>query len=263
VSNATTPAKSRSGEAPGPLLFSWGARALFVGASLRLSPHRNAVAVLALGLDAPFTLSNDDGEVRCRSVLIEPSSLHHLRTDAGRMAFLYVDGLSRDLEVLRSAFLHVGRTASIGHRDEEPLVTRLRALADRTATFAATRTYLEERLQTAHRVDVADGVAASIRYLHAHASERPTLADLARRARLSPSRYRHRFVALTGVPFRRYRTWIAMGAAMRHLARGGSLTEAALEAGFASSAHFSTSFRSMFGLPPSRLQNAMIRREAG
>src|SRR4051794_19452536 len=40
-----------------PALFSWGARALYIGPALGLSAHRNAVAVLAVGLDAQFALS--------------------------------------------------------------------------------------------------------------------------------------------------------------------------------------------------------------
>src|SRR5262245_18784907 len=111
-----------------PLLFSWGGRALFVGASLRLSPHRNAVAVLALGLDGAFTPSNASGAHRCASALIEPNTLHHLRAGKGRMAFLYIDGVSRDLQVLRSAFSQTGRSASMGLTDEAEVVTRLRAL---------------------------------------------------------------------------------------------------------------------------------------
>jgi AraC-like DNA-binding protein len=62
------------------------------------------------------------------------------------------------------------------------------------------------------------------------------------------------FKAATGVPLSRYRLWMAMGSAMRSLLRGDSLTNAALHAGFASSAHFSSSsYREMFGLEPSRL----------
>lgn len=246
-----------------PLLFSWGARALFVGASLRLSPHRNAVAVLAVGLDAPFVLANDEGEVRGRSALIEPNTLHHLRAGEGRMAFLYVDGLSRDLTTLRSAFGEVGASASFAIRGEDELVTQLQALADQRVEFARTRAYLERNVLGVRPSPRADGLAASLRFLHAHASERPTLTMLASQAKLSPSRYRHRFVALTGVPFRRYRTWLSMGAALRQVARGASLTEAALEAGFASSAHFSAAFRGMFGLAPSKLRDAVLRKDGG
>ncbi|MET0342144.1 MAG: AraC family transcriptional regulator [Polyangiales bacterium] len=241
-----------------PLLFSWGARALFVGASLHLTPHRNAVAVLAVSLDGPFTLTNADGAVRCRSALIEPNTRHHLRAGAHRMAFLYVDATGRDLTVLREAFPTLGRLASTAIRAQAALSRALRALAEGRATFADTRAYLDARLLRAPSPPVADPVVASLRFLHAHAADRPTLAALAQEARLSPSRYRHRFVALTGVPFRRYRTWVAMGAALRQVAAGASLTEAAHAAGFASSAHFSTAFRAMFGLAPSRLRDVVL-----
>ena len=44
-----------------------------------------------------------------------------------------------------------------------------------------------------------------------------------------------------------------MGAAVSAYRGGASLTEAAHAAGFASSAHFSTAFRDMFGMTPSEL----------
>jgi AraC-like DNA-binding protein len=62
----------------------------------------------------------------------------------------------------------------------------------------------------------------------------------------------------TGVPLRRYKLWIGMGAAMRAIARDDSLTTAALEAGFSSSAHFSAAFREMFGLEPSRFARGRL-----
>jgi AraC-like DNA-binding protein len=48
-----------------------------------------------------------------------------------------------------------------------------------------------------------------------------------------------------------------MGAAVRASGEGASLTEAAHAAGFASSAHFSSAFRDMFGMMPSDLARAL------
>jgi AraC-like DNA-binding protein len=79
------------------------------------------------------------------------------------------------------------------------------------------------------------------------------LQDAAALACLSPSRFRARFDAELGLPFRRYRLWRRMAAVMREIAAGGNLTEAALSAGFSSSAHLSSAFRQMFGLAPSAL----------
>src|SRR5690606_33483536 len=96
-------------------------------------------------------------------------------------------------------------------------------------------------------------IAAALSVLHADPAARPSLAALAAGAGLSASRFRRLFRAETGVTLRRYRLWVAMGAAVRAVARGETLTVAALDAGFASSAHFSAAFREMFGLEPSRL----------
>lgn len=101
-------------------------------------------------------------------------------------------------------------------------------------------------------------VRSALDVLHADPAARLSLDDLASRAGLSASRFRHLFRAATGVTLRRYRVWIAMGAATRSIAAGENLTAAALDAGFSSSAHFSAAFREMFGLEPSRLARGRL-----
>ena len=79
------------------------------------------------------------------------------------------------------------------------------------------------------------------------------IQEAAELACLSPSRFRARFDAEVGLPFRRYRLWRRMALVMRAIAEGKSLTAAALEAGFSSSAHLSSSFKRMFGLSASEV----------
>src|SRR5829696_8066808 len=86
-------------------LIGWGGRVLYLGPAFGLTPHRHATAVLAVGLDDQLEVADDpaDGATdyrAARSVLILPNSLHHLRIGRGRMAFLYVDPLGRDLKAL-------------------------------------------------------------------------------------------------------------------------------------------------------------------
>lgn len=81
-----------------------------------------------------------------------------------------------------------------------------------------------------------------------------TLAAAAQDAGLSPSRARHLFVEQTGLPFRTYLLWLRIMRAVGLFSSGKSLTAAAHEAGFADSAHFSRTFRRMFGLPAAALQ---------
>jgi AraC family transcriptional regulator len=58
----------------------------------------------------------------------------------------------------------------------------------------------------------------------------------------------------TGLPFRTYLLWLRLTKAVGVFAGGRSLTEAAHEAGFADSAHFSRTFRRMFGTQAAALR---------
>lgn len=268
VSAEASPRNFQKAAAHGtPRLYNWGARALFVGPSLNLSAHRNAVAVVAVGIDGAFGVANDprrpeQGATITRSALIPPNTLHHLSCPNGRMAFLYVDARSRDFARLDEAVATRTKRAGFELACEAALIKLFRALAKGRTGFPETRSKLERTVLGNANTMIHPRVLSAIRRLHQTAADRPTLAQLSKMAGLSPSRFRHLFVEATGVPLRRYRLWIAMGTAMRCLARGKSLTEAAHDAGFSSSAHFSASYRQMFGLEPSRLVRAGLQRSS-
>lgn len=80
------------------------------------------------------------------------------------------------------------------------------------------------------------------------------ISEAATHAGLSPSRASHLFVEETGLPFRHYILWLRLIRAVETYSRGGSLTEAAHEAGFSDSAHLSRTFKRMFGLPAASLK---------
>ena len=81
-----------------------------------------------------------------------------------------------------------------------------------------------------------------------------SLADVAPEIGLSAGRLRHLFVEQTGLPFRTYLLWLRLNTAVRRIVEGASLTEAAYDVGFADSAHFSRTFRRMFGVTPAALR---------
>ena len=246
------------------LLFSWGARALYVGPSLRLSPHRNAVAVLAIGIDQPFGVASDPavpnvGYRSCRTALIPPNTLHHFDIKQGRAAFLYVDARSRDLEHLQSFAAERTANASFDLSIENELIDLSAQLSDRTIDWKQARCRLVEHLEARPSLRMDDRTERLVERLHADPAERTSLADIAGQLQISESRLMHIFKRDLGIPFRRYRLWVSMGAAIRSIRKGATLTDAALEAGFSSSAHFSASFRQMFGIEPSRLGQNITR----
>jgi AraC-like DNA-binding protein len=56
-----------------------------------------------------------------------------------------------------------------------------------------------------------------------------------------------------GIPLRRYLLWLRLIKGIKVALEGVSLTSAAHKVGFSDSAHFSRTFKEMFGLTPSEL----------
>lgn len=239
-------------------LIGWGPRVLYLGPGFGLTPHRNATAVLAVALDGTLQVAGDpenpDGIYRsARSVLIPPNTLHHLRIAGGRMAFLYVDPLSRDLASLNGRMQDVAPRAAFDLIGEGAVINVMIGLADGGIADDEGRTALTQLLGIGNRADPDARILAALRRMRDQPHRSHSMAELGDCAGLSPSRFLHLFKAETGVPLRRYRLWNRMGAAVAAFRDGQSLTEAAHAAGFASSAHFSTAFRDMFGMTPSEL----------
>ena len=223
-----------------PRIWAGPARALYVGPGLNLSPHLNVATTIAVSLRLPFELrtwakSGGWSPWRQEFISVIPSeTLHHLKS-LGPIAFLYLDPLTdrrhplsrTDLLRGREQFLLAGPRiglelafAAFGLRPQRPRDERIARVVR----------------EIEHRPDAFSRVQ-----------------DAAALACLSQSRFRARFDAELGLPFRRYRLWRRMAAAMRTVAAGGTLTTAAHTAGFASSAHLSSTFRRMFGLKASDL----------
>ena len=156
------------------------------------------------------------------------------------MAFIYLDALSDDLarcRARRPPALH----ANLNSRE----------LAN----------WFDAAAGIATRPPAPTAITRTIRAIDEDPTQFARVSDAARFAGLSSSRFQHAFRAAAGVPFRRYRLWRRLGVVARLIGQGASLTEAAYEAGFSSSAHLSATYRTMFGIAPSKLITAGTRIE--
>ncbi|MEM1416087.1 MAG: AraC family transcriptional regulator [Myxococcota bacterium] len=213
-------------------------RALYLGPALDLAEHRIAAATVAVGFERPFRRALGSQSLRPRRAALIPPGTHHHLVAEGAMGFVYLDGLADDVAALRERDLEEHADAVIAAlRDptEGPLPRALGQLG-----------VVPRPAPPAH-------VARTVRALEQDPGRFPRVEAAAAHAGLSASRFQHVFRAATGMPFRRYRLWRRMALAVATIARGRTLTEAAHDAGFAGSAHFSAAFRDMFGLPPSAL----------
>ncbi|MBN6052359.1 helix-turn-helix transcriptional regulator, partial [Nonomuraea sp. RK-328] len=248
------PALSRTRRSPatGAAVWLWPGRALYAGPSLRLGAHSGAVACLAVGVDAPFTVQAAvGGELRARTALVAPRVRHRLAASGERMVFLYLDPGSADDRTCRTCFRTGEGKIVSGHRQEEDLLAQAAQLYPHAPLPQVTAWISQAtgRVGTSH----ADPrIMAATRRL-ANADRPLPAALLAAELGLSESRFLRLYRDGTGTSYRRLRLWAQMHRAARALAAGHNLTRAAAEGSFASPSHLSTAFHAMFGLTPSAL----------
>ena len=131
--------------------------------------------------------------------------------------------------------------ACVAGADDAALMRGALALMERLAGHAPAPAAIDRRITVA------------LDWIHAHLDAPISLGQAAAVAYLSPSRFRHLFVAQTGISFRAYLLWSRVRSAIAQGLAGGSWTEAAQQAGFADSAHLSRTCRRMFGIAPTAL----------
>jgi AraC-like DNA-binding protein len=226
-----------------------GPRAAYVGPGLDLAPHRNSAATIALALETPFELTILDGPAaappaKLKAALIAPDTRHHLRAP-GPMCFVYLDALSDDHETLKQASLAGSRSSSAIRMIRGHDTIRVDDIC--------------EALGVPGRAPPRQDIAKVIRQVDLRPQDFASVTDAARIAGLSPSRFQALFRQSVGMPFRHYRQWRRMAIVMKTLSAGQTLTAAAMAAGFSSSAHLSTTFKTMFGITPSQLVRLGVR----
>lgn len=235
------------------LLCLWPDRLLFIGQLARVAPHRHAAAVCLVALE---------GELRVRipperqwwtggSALIPAGCTHALDLRNNLTAVFYNEPHRPYYQRLSAREHHApafGLPAE--HRLREVLVELYRREQIRQPGGAAElERVLAKALEAYAQAPTLDvRVRQTITRVQEDLTQNRPLPDLAAAVALSSSRLQHLFLAETGVPLRRFRTWTRFRRALERVAVGASFTEAALEAGFASSTHFSHAFKAMFGV---------------
>lgn len=152
-----------------------------------------------------------------------------------------------------------GQTASL----PGALAERLRAIATRSSEVPDVAVVIEVIGAIAHRngggmvSTSAEGdarITAAIDWVEHHLGESFDSAAVARCVGLSGERFRHLFAQHTQMPFRQWVLWRRLRhVRARVLGDGFTLTDAALEAGFADQAHFCRVFARRFGIAASGL----------
>jgi AraC-like DNA-binding protein len=229
--------------------------ALFAGPLQRNALHRHSVPVFLAGLYGTFRLRVEGTRWRsCRTAALPAGVAYEFDMAGEPLAVLYpepnvagADALiplvGDACEVGGAVVGSVGETKLLRDIYErragpEELAAALKALTDHSCK------------RTSRHVDAR--IARAVAIMQSYADLPNPAAEIAAAVGLSASRFQHLFTAQVGVPFRRYRAWHRLRAAIREVTRGANYTEAAHAAGFVDHAHLARHFRRTSGAPASR-----------
>jgi AraC-like DNA-binding protein len=256
-----------SDKAPGSIgagrVLMWQGGSLWASrATGRAQPHAHHAIQVTLAPAQPVRLRcvGEPDWRQCRASIVMPGKPHQFDGCGHDVAMLFVEP---ETVAGRMLIARHGASDLAGLDDEgvlamaAGLLGEMDAGADDAVLVAGAKRIVERLAGEVPAVAAVDPrIATAVDWMRARLASPMSLAEVAAIVHLSPGRFRHLFVAQTGISFRAYLLWARVGSAMVTAMGGGSWTSAAQDSGFADSAHLSRTCRRMFGIAPSMLERA-------
>lgn len=217
-----------------------------------------------------LTLALSDGHIRFKipdhdwmsysATIIAAHEPHAFEARGQLVALIFAEPESREGRILRQRF-----PAGVNDLDRDIFSAEIEALAstflgqgsdDELATHARACIARLTGVATPEVRPVDPRVQRAIDELRCRLGEPVTLAEIAEHVHLSAERFRHLFLAETGIRFRPYVLELRIETAIASIRDGKSITEAAHDGGFADAAHFARTFKRMYGVSAISVQTA-------
>ncbi len=243
-------------------LVAWDGGVLLIGRANRIIPlHSHQAIQVVFGYAGPVGLRTAEDEAWTAYPLGVIASRQPHTMDATASAYnavILVEPETRLGRAITERYLE-GGLASVDDADTRSACadlfrTWLGGTSKDALVAGATRVTAALANGAAPATVTDDRILRATEYIRAHLGGSIALDDVAAHVFLSPGRFRHLFVAQTGMGLRPYVLWRRFILAWDLLTQGESISTAAHRAGFADSAHFTRTSRQMFGFPPSLLQ---------
>lgn len=234
----------------------WPERALVLSPFGRVAPHAHHASALLVGINGSFGFrmvgGSDDRWQHVSQLWVSAGCLHELDCGSTAVAVLFLAPGRRDHDAFcaRHGISPLDPWDGLGGLHGLPM----RAIWEGELVGAELDDWLRSLAGEVPPELCGEGrVDRAAQRIREQIDAGWTLDELARDARLSPSRLAHLFRARAGLTPHQLRLWYRMHTMSAEVARGRRLTDAAHAVGFVDSAHLSRSFRKIFGLPPSRV----------
>lgn len=236
-----------------------GGRALVISDNLESDEHSHHALQITINLEpSPFVMRHSGGDEELNSAVVRSNWKHQVISSNAWRAIMFIDPQTQFGYQINERYGVRGAIVPLDADDFAYCQQCLQEFAGRRQPIEVASDALDrivERL--AGPIGAGDNlnprVKQALDVIHETQGRELTLEHIAGRVFLSESRISHLFKREVGIPIQRYLLWYKLAQAAFNIGKGMTLTDAAEEAGFADSAHFSRSFRVMFGVTPSQI----------
>lgn len=206
--------------------------------------HCHMAAHIIISLGRKMSALCDGKRLQCRGMMIPSGVTHCIDTHAcGTLVFLF--------DSTTNAAAGITEVQVIPDSECE-MICNLYFEYERmgsTQAYLSFEKYLREHLSLDMNCRVTDGrILAAMKMIQSKTGCLLSCSEVARSVFLSPGRFSHLFRQQAGMTFAAYLIFQRILKVYNRIVAGNTITEAALEAGFSSSAHFADVNRRVFGL---------------
>lgn len=227
--------------------------ALFYGHFFDNSEHKHHAIQWCRSTKGNIVLSFNEEKIVGESFLIAPDTPHKAISGEGELFMLFIDP---DTIVGKAIMKKYLKSESFVIKN----IPRFSGLYKEYSTASELRKAVKnllESLDTVHTDSIDPRIIKSLKVIENNPQKNITVPQIANEICLSESRLQHLFKENVGIPIQSFLLWKRIISAVQLTQKTNDLTSIAYNAGFSDSAHFSRSFKQMFGVQPKELFKAL------
>ncbi len=239
-------------------LFIWKDIAILVADGLTSSLHRHHLIKLTMPLEGKVSVrvANSQSSQEFRSVVVQPDVEHEMCCPSRfitvllaadffgckKHAWKVLEDPSRAVVPLQIPTKYITEIQSLIIENASPEDVLL--AGQKIVEFATNKQQIIEKISLDPRIiDI-------LNFIEQHLDQKLSIDDIAEKIHLSPPRTMTLFKRHIGIPVRRYIQWMRIRKAIYLIGMGANFTDVSHQVGFTDLAHFSKSFKSVFGFAP-------------
>ena len=212
-------------------------------------PHKHSAAHIMVSLDDSIEIITVNERLQCQGILIPSGMLHTANTNRNRVLVFLFDNTTTiaeqisKLSIIPDEAVDRIRTAYCDFENSDKSALSYRMFVQ--CVLACSEIAVAETLPPDTRIERA------VTYIQSRLHDKITCEDVAGHIFLSEGRFSHLFKEQIGMTFAAYLIYQRVIKTYTDMINGKSITDASLDAGFSSSAHFAEINKRLFGLSAS------------